>query len=188
MEISKLFGLPAHPLLVHIPVVLIPIAAIGAVLMVLSRSWRARIGWLVVAAAGVSLVFVQLAIGSGEALEESVKKSDLVDTHTHLGEETLPYVAVFFVAVLAFMVADRWRSRRAREGDPEVTAAADRETWRDPLMAVIAVAVLATSVLSGIWVYRAGHSGAESVWRDVQVGGEGGPSGESGESGETSGG
>lgn len=25
MEISKLFGLPAHPLIVHIPVVLLPI-------------------------------------------------------------------------------------------------------------------------------------------------------------------
>jgi uncharacterized membrane protein len=184
MEISKLFGLPAHPLLVHIPVVLVPLAAIGAVLMVLSRSWRARIGWLVVAAAGVSLVFVQLAIESGEALEESVKKSDLVDTHTHLGEDSLPYVAVFFVAVLAFMVADQWRRRRAEGGEPGATASADRGTWRDPLMAVIAVAVLATSVLSGIWIYRAGHSGAESVWRDVQVDGEGGQSGQSGETGE----
>lgn len=29
MEISKLFGLPAHPLIVHLPVVLLPIAAIG---------------------------------------------------------------------------------------------------------------------------------------------------------------
>jgi uncharacterized membrane protein len=72
MEISKLFGLPAHPLIVHIPVVLLPIAAIGAILMVLSLSWRARIGWLVVIAAGISLLFVQLAIGSGERLQDSV--------------------------------------------------------------------------------------------------------------------
>jgi hypothetical protein len=177
VEISKLFGLPAHPLIVHIPVVLIPIAAIGAVLMVLSRSWRARIGWLVVAAAGVSVVLVQLAIGSGEALEESVDRSDLVQTHAHLGEDTLPYVAVFFVAVLAFMVADRWRVRRAA-GDAATVARGG--TWGDPLMAVIAVAVLATSVLSGVWIYRAGHSGATSVWSEVQVDGEGGSSGHGG--------
>jgi uncharacterized membrane protein len=164
VEISKLFGLPAHPLIVHIPVVLIPLAAVGAVLMVLSRSWRARVGWLVVTAAGVSLVFVQLAIGSGEALEESVDRTDLVEAHAHLGEDTLPYVAVFFVAVLAFMVADRWRVRRAADGPP---AASHRGTWEAPLMAVIAVVVLATSVLSGIWIYRAGHSGATSVWSDV---------------------
>jgi hypothetical protein len=30
MEISKLFGLPAHPLLVHVPVVTAAIAIIGA--------------------------------------------------------------------------------------------------------------------------------------------------------------
>jgi hypothetical protein len=185
VEISKLFGLPAHPLIVHIPVVLIPIAAIGAVLMVLSRSWRARIGWLVVAAAGVSLVFVQLAIGSGEALEESVDRSDLVQTHADLGEETLPYVAALFVAVLAFMVVDRWRTRRAEGGDP--AASPQRGTWGDPLMAVIAVAVLATSVLSGVWIYRAGHSGATSVWSDLQVDGEGGSSVHGGESGESGG-
>jgi Kef-type K+ transport system membrane component KefB len=177
VEISKLFGLPAHPLIVHLPVVLIPIAAIGAVLMVLSRSWRTRIGWLVVAAAGVSLVLVQLAIGSGEALEESVDRSDLVQTHAHLGEDTLPYVAVFFVAVLAFMVADRWRLRGAA-GDAATVAR--RGAWGDPLMAMIAVAVLATSVLSGVWIYRAGHSGATSVWSDVQVGGEGDNSGHGG--------
>jgi hypothetical protein len=29
MEIDQLFGLPAHPLIVHIPVVLLPIAAIA---------------------------------------------------------------------------------------------------------------------------------------------------------------
>jgi uncharacterized membrane protein len=175
MEISKLFGLPAHPLIVHIPVVLIPIAAIGAVLMVLSPSWRARIGWLVVIAAGVSLVFVQLAIGSGEALEESVEDSvnstDLLENHAHLGEEVLPYVAVFFVAVLAFMLYDRWRARRSEAGGASATG-----TWRDPVMATVAVVVLASAALSGFWVARAGHSGAETVWSDVQVspGGEGG--------------
>ncbi len=132
MEISKLFGLPAHPLIVHIPVVLLPIAVIGAILMVFSASWRTRIGWLVVIAAGVSLLFVQLAIGSGEALQESVAKSDLV-----MG------------------------------------------IWRDPLMATITVAVPASAVLSGIWVYRAGHSGAESVWSKVQT-----SVGDSGESGD----
>jgi hypothetical protein len=106
-----------------------------------------------------------------------------VQTHAHLGEETLPYVAALFVAVLAFMVVDRWRTRRAEGGDP---ATSERGTWGDPLMAVIAVVVLATSVLSGVWIYRAGHSGATSVWSDLQVD-EGGSSGHGGEGGESGG-
>lgn len=174
MEISKLFGLPAHPLIVHIPVVLLPIAAIGAILMVLSASWRARIGWLVVIAAGVSLLFVQLAIGSGEALQESVRETELVKVHAELGEAARPYVAVFFLAVLALMLYDR-RTRMAAAGDAAAVTSSDKGTWRDPVMAIIAVVVLVSSVLSGISVYRAGHSGASSVWSGVQVsGGEGG--------------
>jgi hypothetical protein len=161
-------------LIVHIPVVLLPIAAVGAVLMVLSTSWRARIGWLVVTAAGISIVFVQLAIGSGEALEEHLDETDLIRSHAHLGEAVRPYAAVFFVAVLAFMVYDRWRSRRAQQGDAPVATAVGKGTWRDPIMATLAVVVLVSSLLSGIWVYRAGHSGATSVWSDVRdAGGEG---------------
>ena len=43
-------------------------------------------------------------------------------------------------------------------------------------MATVAVIVLVSAVLSGIWVYRAGHSGAESVWSETRV--TGGESGE----------
>lgn len=168
MEISELFGLPAHPFIVHIPVVLVPVAALGPVLMVFSANWRARIGWLVVVAAGVSLVFVQLAIGSGEALEERVDDSDLLRSHADLGEAARPYVAVLFLAVLAFMGFDRARRRREVADGGSRTSAASSATWRDPVMAALAVVVLAASVLSGVWVYRAGHSGAESVWADVQ--------------------
>ena len=45
MEIETLFGLPAHPLIVHVPIVLVPLSAVGAVLM----CWpflRAKIGWV----------------------------------------------------------------------------------------------------------------------------------------------
>ena len=172
MEISKLFGLPAHPLIVHIPVVLLPIAVLGAILIVVSPAWRARVGWLVVIAAGVSLLFVQLAIGSGEVLQESVDETDLIREHAHLGEGLRPYAAVFFVAVLALMLYDRWRARRAEAGDAPAVA---NGTWRDPVMATLAVVVLASAVLSMVWVYRAGHSGAESVWSKVPVSsGEGG--------------
>jgi uncharacterized membrane protein len=180
MEISKLFGLPAHPLIVHIPVVLLPIAVLGAILIVVSPAWRARVGWLVVIAAGVSLLFVQLAIGSGEVLQESVEDSvsstEILKSHAHLGEALRPYAAVFFAAVLALMLYDRWRARRAAAGEPSAIASAAKGTWRDPVMATAAVIVLVSAVLSGIWVYRAGHSGAESVWRDTEV--TGGESGE----------
>ena len=44
MDIKTLFGLPAHPLLVHVPVVLIPLAFVGACGMFWTW-WRDRFGW-----------------------------------------------------------------------------------------------------------------------------------------------
>jgi hypothetical protein len=44
--------------------VLIPLAAIGATLIAVRPAWRARFGALVVSAAGIGLVGIQLAIGS----------------------------------------------------------------------------------------------------------------------------
>ncbi len=43
-EIETQNGLPAHPLLVHVPIVLVPLSAVGAVLM-LWPFLRAKIGW-----------------------------------------------------------------------------------------------------------------------------------------------
>ena len=87
MEINNLFGLPVHPLLVHIPVVLIPLAtAIGSLLVAVRGSWRRTfaIPVAVVALAGAGGVF--LAAKSGGSLEERVKETDLVHDHAAAGE------------------------------------------------------------------------------------------------------
>ena len=47
---DSVFGLPLHPLAVHAVVVLVPLAALGAVVMVVSRRLARRYGGLIVAA------------------------------------------------------------------------------------------------------------------------------------------
>ena len=39
-------GLPAHPLLVHAPVVLVPVVALLVILMIVRPQWLERFGWL----------------------------------------------------------------------------------------------------------------------------------------------
>ena len=41
---SEIQGLPSHPLLVHGPVVLIPLVALLMLAMVVKRDWRASLG------------------------------------------------------------------------------------------------------------------------------------------------
>ena len=64
LALDSRFGLPAHPLLVHIPVVLIPLGALGAVLMVWPRL-RRTLGWWVCGIVVVAGIATQLAISSG---------------------------------------------------------------------------------------------------------------------------
>ena len=160
MEISKLFGLPAHPLLVHLPVVLVPLSAIGAILIAVRPSWRSRFGVLVAVAAGVGLVGLQLAIGSGEALEEHVKESAAIERHADLAGITRLSALVFFVVVTTFVVYDRRRLHRAVTAGPGTPAA----TGRSPFLIGLAVATIVTSTLATAAVVQAGHTGAKAVW------------------------
>ncbi len=119
MELGKLFGLPAHPLLVHVPVALIPLCAVGAIVIVVSTSWRQRIGWVVVLLAGVAVVASQLAASSGEEFQEALdKESELIHRHAELGETFVWFAIAFFVALLALMIWDTMQ-RRAQAGAKE---------------------------------------------------------------------
>lgn len=182
MEIQSIGGLPAHPLIVHMPVVLVPLAAIGAVLMAIRPSWRRALAIPTAVLATVAAIATQLAIGSGEALEESVPRSDLIETHSQIAEQARPFVFLFALVLIAVAALD-WYARRQDTSStpsvpaPEVDADADagdvqvvtrqRQTAR-PRTATAAIVLSVLSVLLGIGatvqVYRTGHSGAKATW------------------------
>ena len=164
MELEKIFGLPAHPLLVHIPVALIPLCAVGAIVMVVSASWRERIGWVVVVLAGVTVVASQLAAGSGEAFEEALDEgSQLIRRHAELGETFVWFAIAFFVALLAMMIWDTVRRRR------EAADTGDRgseETSGRTVALLLSLVVVITAAGATYRVYQVGHSGAKAVWSE----------------------
>jgi hypothetical protein len=161
MELEKIFGLPAHPLLVHIPVALIPLCAVGAVMMVASASWRQRIGWIVVVLAGVAVVASQLSAGSGEALEEALDEgSPLIHRHAELGETFVWFAIALFVALLALMVWDTMQRRM--EAGTEKNGS--KETTGRTVALILSIVVVVTAVGATYRVYQVGHSGAKAVW------------------------
>jgi uncharacterized membrane protein len=119
MELDKIFGLPAHPLLVHIPVALIPLCAVGAIVMVASASWRQRIGWVIVGLAGVAVIASQLAAGSGEAFEEALNKESTLIHRPRRARRGRRSGSPprFFIAVLALMVWDTTQRRKGTVRD-----------------------------------------------------------------------
>ncbi|MEN3271624.1 MAG: hypothetical protein V7636_385 [Actinomycetota bacterium] len=160
MELKTLFGLPAHPLIVHVPIVLIPLVAIGAVAVTIVPSWRQRLGWALVVLSGVALVGVQLAIGSGEALEHYVERSHALHQHTELATSLRPLALFLFMALLALMLLDHFR--RPRSGGNGVAV----PTW---VMPAVSVLVVLASVLSTARLVQIGHNGARASWGDVKL-------------------
>ena len=150
-------GLPAHILLVHAIVVLLPLAAL---LLVLSAFWPAARARLAAPNAILSVLvvaLVPLTTSAGEWLEHRVPQSDLLHKHTELGDSAVFYAIP--IAVLALIVW--WREREAR-------AEPGRRTWLAPLSSVVTsvVAVLALVVgTAGVYgIYRIGDSGSKAAW------------------------
>ncbi|MBK8460870.1 MAG: hypothetical protein IPL43_12355 [Micropruina sp.] len=137
------FGLPLHPLVVHAAVVLVPLAALGALLVVAFARVRERYGWLVVAfavAAGASAIVARL---SGEALAAQRGLGALVVSHRTWGELTVyPAVALALLLPVGLLL-----QRRSRTG------------WR-VVAGLSVLAAVAGLVLIGL----TGHSGAVAVW------------------------
>jgi len=164
MRIAKFAGLPAHPLFVHIPVVLIPLVAAGAVAMACSARVRDRLGWVVLGLAVVAGLSTQLAIDSGQALQDSVQKSSALDRHIAIAESIRPLALVLFLVALGVMLVDR-RTRGAwpfrAEARPDVLPAIARRA----LVALTVVVALTTCAR----LYQIGDTGAKATWQNTHI-------------------
>lgn len=139
-------GLPLHPLLVHSAVVLVPLVAIGALVMSYLPSFSRRHGKLIFILALVAQVSVFLAKISGEAFSEILKKN--VEKHAELGE-----IAPFVTLPMVVLIYLRWRMDRAGSSTGSVA-----------IRRLTSVALVIASVVSLVMIFLVGHSGASSVW------------------------
>ena len=154
MDIENLFGLPAHPLVVHAAVILLPLAAIGLILVAAIPRARRLYAPIVLGVALAATVAVGLAQQSGESLEERVDETELVEEHAEQGESVLPW-AIALTVVSALVAAEPYLRNRSGRLPPRVVTAV----------------LLGASLIVGVgatWtVIDVGHSGAKSVWSDL---------------------
>jgi hypothetical protein len=119
---SVLFALPAHPLLVHLTVVAIPLAALLAMVVAGFPRVTGLIKLTTLLLGALSVVLVPLMESSGKALEEKVPDSAAVERHAQLGETLLPWVIGLLIVIVAVLAADRWL-RLARPGGSATSGA-----------------------------------------------------------------
>jgi glucan phosphoethanolaminetransferase (alkaline phosphatase superfamily) len=160
--VESIAGLPAHPLLVHAPIVLVPLAAIVAIVVALRPRLHPLARWLVVAAAAIALATTQLAVSSGYRLDEAAGGAIDTNKHEALGETSRNLVVLFLLSALATAVAGR--ALRNSAVDP-----APAGTIRAGLTTAASATTVASAVAATIWLARTGHEGARLVWETVLV-------------------
>ena len=154
MEIEELFGLPAHPLVVHAAVVLLPLAAVATLVCAAVPRARRAYAPIAVGLALVATLAVGLAQGSGEELEGQVDETELVEAHTEQGERVLPWAIAVTVAAASVTAIPLLARRRPTAPARTLTAV------------VVAVSLVAGA--GATWtIVEVGHSGAKATWDDV---------------------
>lgn len=143
--IDEVAGLPLHPLAVHAAVVLIPLSALGLIVMASSGKRSKRYSPLVVFVGVVATVAAFISQWSGQALRST---ADLGGSEHFRYGEWLPWVAVATLALIIILAL------MDRQGGGKRNAVGT-------LLSVLAIVVSLVAVAATVVV---GYSGAQLVW------------------------
>ena len=144
LPIDDVGGLPLHPLIVHGAVVLVPLAAVGLILMASWPRFSKRFSPIIVVVAALGVLAAFGAMLSGDQLADQIGMRN--QQHFEFGEQ-VPWVALAqFVLAGGLAFLDRQRSQRGVFGI---------------ILAIVCILVAIGAVVGSI---LAGHSGAELVW------------------------
>ena len=158
-------GIPAHPLVIHAVVVILPLAALGTLLVAARPVWRRNLGVWVLLLAAAGVFAVPVATRPGAQLAESLGGGGpLVAIHAERAE-TLLIPALIFLVLLAATVFVGRRADAAVDGPgaAHATATANVATLHRATLALGVLAALAGLVVTGLVVWI-GHAGATAVW------------------------
>jgi hypothetical protein len=157
-------GIPLHPLVVHAVVVLLPLAALGAVVIAVRRSWRRSFGIPVLLLALVGVAAVPMATTTGTQLRAALDVDNpLLDVHEQRASWLLP-VALVFLVLLAATVLTELAAVRAEVGAHAAQPAGPtRRRVTTGLSVLAALAGLAVAAVVA-WV---GHAGSVVVWQGI---------------------
>lgn len=139
-------GLPLHPLVIHMSVILVPLVALGGLVMSYLPSFSRRYGKGIFLLALVAQGSLFLSKLTGQALTNIMEKD--MGRHADLGE-IAPFITLPMVALIYL------RLRMDRSGSTFGSILLRRLT---------SIALIVASLASIAIVTLVGHSGAQSVW------------------------
>ena len=156
-------GLPAHPLFIHVPVIMIPLSVLGALACLLRPAWFQRYGVLLCLASIVAMTSIFPAMQAGSALESALhlqgRSADLIHQHSDAAH-ILAIVFVLFTAALILTFS----AHRISSGMPTGLGIADRILGTPASVMALRVGLGVLALVSAYMVFRVGDLGAKAVW------------------------
>jgi hypothetical protein len=171
-------GLPAHPLFVHVPVVLIPSTIVAAIVFMIKPEWFSRYGIALALASIVAMSSVFLTMQAGAALRGALnlqgQAAKLISEHSQAAH-ILAIVYVVFTATLILTFA----AQRISGGMPTGLGIVDGPLSSRSMFTVLRVALVLLSIGAAYMTFRTGDLGAKAVWQGrlqaAHLGPPGGP-------------
>lgn len=140
-------GLPIHPLINHAVAVLVPLSAIGAILLIFIPKFRNTYSTLLLFFVGAAAISGLIAENSGEALSKRVGSPG---SHAQNGELLSKIILLFALLYLAWYLIERKSS---------IFRSANSLLKNGVSAALVVVAIVSTGM-----TFVVGHSGAAATW------------------------
>jgi plastocyanin/uncharacterized membrane protein len=139
-------GLPLHPLIVHAPVVLLPLVLVGLVVVLVRPSVRPVLAPIVALLAIGAAVTAVGAAWSGEQLGDALGRGDELAVHETWGNLTRTFAVIVALGATALAAADRFVPRRP------------------PIVSGLGIVTTGLAIAAVGVVGVAGHGGARLAW------------------------
>jgi hypothetical protein len=141
----------------------VPLCAIGVVLCAFWPAARRRLSLAVLVLSVFSAAMVPVVQASGDWLEDQVGRSMLLERHTQLGDDFLPY-AIALVIGAGAVAALRFMEARS-EGKRHANTRQQAPRW----MVIGVVVALLTATAAGYQIFEVGDSGSAAAWSEYST-------------------
>jgi len=147
--VDLILGLPLHPLINHVVAVLLPLSAIGIILLIALPKLRPAYSNLLLVTTITSAIAGVIAENSGEALANRVGSPGV---HAEQGERLATVIVLLAILYVAWFVIQK-KGIKFRSADKVVKRS-------------IEIGLVILAILSVILTIIVGHSGAAATWQD----------------------
>jgi hypothetical protein len=157
IELKNITGIPAHPLLLHAPVIFIPSLALATLVLEFKPDWRKQYGIALGFGAAVTAGATALAANAGETWEESLDFHDRIQIHDHaeLGDKLKALTIRFGALIVLQLLLERG------------ALGSLSERFQNPhagLSVALAVVITIVAVGAALLTLATGHEGAKAVF------------------------